>query len=333
MEPPKQLFITLPDGKTRTLDFGVDDTIAELKSKAGLGPDVRLQYGGKQLEPEKRVKDYNIGRESTLVALGRLRGGAPGLYPEDVPPNAHYSHQWNGKVKLDDEGRSVVEAMDVYGNPARQMDKGPLTTSGLATCSALAVAYKSKKGTFNLMIHVDAEITPESIVQRLREFEFICNQKSKGNGSFSVAIATGRGTRPDDTTGSLQPVLRALKTASLSNQGFIEALAAASQVPIEVDPGDFIVADQGIATIAVGYSSIATEWIEAFKSFDWETATRKDFEELSGRAKNAIARLSEVLDSQIKHKTETVTRYLPSSQSALKDEYDLFLRMEKDKTW
>jgi len=77
-----QVFVKTLSGKTISVECEPDESIESLKAKImekeGVPPDQqRIIFGGKQLDTQKNLSDYDIDDDDTLHLVLRLRGGIP----------------------------------------------------------------------------------------------------------------------------------------------------------------------------------------------------------------------------------------------------------------
>ena len=75
-----QVFVKTLSGKTISVECEPDESIESLKAKImekeGVPPDQqRIIFGGKQLDAQKNLSDYDIDDDDTLHLVLRLRGG------------------------------------------------------------------------------------------------------------------------------------------------------------------------------------------------------------------------------------------------------------------
>ena len=110
-----QISVKVIEGKWVTLHVAASDTVSTLKSmisdKQGDRDVQRLIFGGRQLEDDRTVSDYNIQTNSNLFEEGRLCGGARNA--ADVPEQPQDNIESNIDLStIDLSNRNRIKLID-----------------------------------------------------------------------------------------------------------------------------------------------------------------------------------------------------------------------------
>eukprot|EP01059_Diplonema_ambulator_P004215 TRINITY_DN13917_c0_g1_i1.p1 TRINITY_DN13917_c0_g1~~TRINITY_DN13917_c0_g1_i1.p1 ORF type:complete len:1934 (+),score=336.58 TRINITY_DN13917_c0_g1_i1:55-5802(+) len=121
VESVGQLFVKTLTGKTISLDGA--GTVEELKEKIcdkeGIPPaQIRLIFGGRQLEDYRALKDYNVQKESTIHMVLRLRGS-----DEPQPPLARCSVVQEQKIEENAEDDDDESMGSEYADDAADLEE------------------------------------------------------------------------------------------------------------------------------------------------------------------------------------------------------------------
>ncbi len=123
MDHELQIFIKTLNGDTITIQANSSDKIITIKEKIQKKQDnllpshQRLIYGGKPLEDDKTLMDYNIQSEATLHLVVRLKGGQT-IYVKTLMGNV-FTFEFDENQTLAEVKKKIEETENIPVNEQR----------------------------------------------------------------------------------------------------------------------------------------------------------------------------------------------------------------------